>query len=105
MIKNAHRTSVSSLLRRIFCSLFVVAAVVALVAAVASSQGGSTSPEGDGKKIAVGANLGGKAAVFSQRVEDNAFHPVSQRVGGNPVNVANKIAPWVVEHTAYGQQS
>ncbi len=105
MIKNAHRTFVSPPWRRTFCSLFVVAAVVALVAAVASSQGGSTSPEGDGKKIAGGANLGGKAAVFSQRVEDNAFHPVSQRIGGNAVNIANKVAPWVVEHTAYGQQS
>jgi len=30
---------------------------------------------------------------------------VGQRVGGNAVNVANKIAPWVVEHTAYGQQA
>jgi serine protease AprX len=27
------------------------------------------------------------------------------RVGGNPVNVANKIAPWVVAQTANGQQA
>src|SRR5213080_1757776 len=69
MIKNAHRTSASSLLRRIFCSLFVVGAVVALVAAVASSNA------------------------------------VGQRIGGDAVNIANKVAPWVVEHTAYGQQA
>src|SRR5207253_5453874 len=69
MIKNAHRTSASSPLRRIFCSLFLVAAAVALVAAVASPDA------------------------------------VGQRVGGNAVNIANKIAPWVVEHTAYGQQA
>src|SRR6184192_3440381 len=69
MIKNAHRTSASSLLRRIFCSLFVVAAALSLVAAVASSDA------------------------------------VGQRIGGNAVNIANKIAPWVVEHTAYGQQA
>src|SRR5438874_11549344 len=69
MIKNARRISASSLLRRIFCSLFVVAAAVSLVAAVASSNA------------------------------------VGQRIGGNAVNVANKIAPWVVEHTAYGQQA
>jgi serine protease AprX len=69
MIKNAHCTSASSPWRRIFCSLFLVAAVVALVAAVASSDA------------------------------------VGQRVGGNVVNIANKIAPWVVEHTAYGQQA
>src|SRR5438552_5381673 len=55
--------------RRTFCSLFLVAAVVTLVAAVASSDA------------------------------------VGQRVGGNAVNVANKIMPWVVEHTAYGQQA
>src|SRR5438270_13519043 len=69
MIKNAHRTSASSLLRRIFCSLFVVAAAVSLVAAVASSNA------------------------------------VGQRIGGDAVNIATKVAPWVVEHTAYGQQA
>ena len=69
MIKNAHRTFTRSSWRRIFCSLFLVAALVALVAAVASSDA------------------------------------VGQRVGGNGVNIANKIAPWVIEHTAYGQQA
>ena len=69
MIKNAHRTFTRSPWRRIFCSLFLVAAVVALVAAVASSDA------------------------------------VGQRVGGNGINIANKIAPWVIEHTAYGQQA
>ena len=49
--------------------MFLVAAVVALVAAVASSDA------------------------------------VGQRVGGNAVNIANKMAPWVIEHTAYGQQA
>ena len=73
---NSHRASVPSSWRRIFCSLFLVAAVVALVAAVASSDaGGSTSPK-----------------AMGQRVEDNAFH-------------LGKIAPWVMEHTANGQQS
>src|SRR4029077_683371 len=69
MIKNAHRTFTRSPWRRIFCSLFLVAGVVALVAAFASSDA------------------------------------VGQRVGGNGVNIANKIAPWVIEHTAYGQQA
>jgi len=69
MIKNSHRTFTRSPWRRIFCSLFLVAAVVALVAAFASSDA------------------------------------VGQRVGGNGVNIANKIAPWVIEHTAYGQQA
>jgi subtilisin family serine protease len=55
--------------RRIFCSLFFVAAGVAAVGAIASPAAGG------------------------------------QRVGGNPVNIVNKIAPWVVEHTAYGQQA
>src|SRR6266403_87939 len=30
---------------------------------------------------------------------------ISQRVGGNPVNVVNKIATWVVMQTANGQQT
>jgi serine protease AprX len=76
MIKdsNSHRASVPSSWRCIFCSLFLVAAAVALVAAVASSD-------------AVG-----------QRVElptQGAFHPV-------PVQ---KMAPWVMEHTANGQHA
>jgi len=76
MIKDSdsHRASVPSPWRRIFCSLFLVAAAVALVAAVASSD-------------AVG-----------QRVElptQGAFHSA-------PVQ---KIAPWVMEHTANGQQA
>src|SRR3979490_638991 len=76
MIKDSdsHRASVPSPWRRIFCSLFLVAAVVAIVAAIASSD-------------AVG-----------QRVElptQGAFHPAP----------AQKIAAWVMEHTATGQQA
>ncbi len=37
-------------------------------------------------------------AIGSSRV-------IGQRVGGNPVNVANKIAPWVIAQTANGQQA
>ena len=79
MIKDSdsHRASVPSPWRRIFCSLFLVAAAVALIAAVASSR-------------AVGQRVEIRSA--SQRVEDNAFHP-------------GKIAPWVMEHTANGQQA
>ena len=69
MIKNVHRTFDGSPWRRIFCSLFLVAALVALITAVASSDA------------------------------------VGQRVGGNGINIANKITPWVLEHTAYGQQA
>jgi serine protease AprX len=69
MIKNAHHTFSASPWRRIFCSLFLVAAIAALVSALTSSDA------------------------------------VGQRVGGNAVNIANKIAPWVVQHTAYGQQA
>jgi len=69
MIKNVHRTFTGSPWRRIFCSLSLVAAVVGLVAALASS------------------------------------HAAGQRVGGDGINIANKIAPWVIEHTTYGQQA
>jgi len=34
-----------------------------------------------------------------------SLRAISQRVGGNPVNVANKNAPWVVVQTANGQQT
>src|SRR6185437_1013016 len=74
MITNPKPTGSFTSWRRIFCSLFLVAAAVVLVAAVASSD-------------AVG-----------QRVElptQGAFHPA-------PVQ---KIAPWVMEHTANGQNA
>ncbi len=75
MITNPKPTSSFTSWRRIFCSLFLGAAAVALIAAVASSDaGGSTSPK-----------------ALGQRVEDNAFH--------------QKIAPWVMEHTANGQHA
>src|SRR5207247_6644351 len=34
-----------------------------------------------------------------------SLRAISQRVGGNQVNVVNKIAPWVVAQTANGQQA
>jgi subtilisin family serine protease len=73
MIKNSNPSSTftASPWRRIFCSLFLIAAVIALVAAVASSR-------------AVG-----------QRVETNSVHLAPPQ----------KIAPWVLEHTANGQQA
>src|SRR5256714_9022681 len=76
MIKNSdsHRASVPSPWRRIFGSLFLVAAAVALVAAVASSRA-----------------VGQRVELPTQR----AFHPA-------PVQ---KIARWVMEHTANGQQA
>src|SRR5437016_1634213 len=67
--------------RRIFCSLFLVAAVVALVAAVASSR-------------AVG-----------QRVELNGVQLSPAHASSDGLAVAGKIAPWVMEHTANGQQA
>jgi serine protease AprX len=74
MIKDSDSrpTSAPSSWRRIFCSLFLVAAAVALVAAFASSDA-----------------VGQRVELPSQR----AFHPAP----------AQKIAPWVVEHTANGQ--
>src|SRR6266478_9054741 len=74
MITNSNTTSTSrpSRWRRIFCSLFLIAAAVAAIGAIASSR-------------AVGNQQG--AAVSS------------------PPYAANKIAPWVMEHTANGQQA
>jgi serine protease AprX len=64
--------------RRIFCSLFLVAAAVVLIAAFASSRA-------IGQRVEVPSQRG------FQRVGDNAFH--------------QKIAPWVMEHTVNGQQA
>ena len=79
MIKNAHRTFTASPWRRIFCSLFLVAAAIAAIGAIASPR----------LPVIASAEAGA----------------VGQRVGGNAINIANKIAPWVVQHTAYGQQA
>src|SRR6266404_1267181 len=74
MITNSNTTSTSrpSRWRRIFCSLFLIAAAVAAIGAIASSR-------------AIGNQQG--AAVSS------------------PPYAANKIAPWVMERTANGQQA
>src|SRR5439155_24459718 len=82
MIKDpdSRPTSAPSSWRRIFCSLFLVAGAVALVAAFASSD-------------AVG-----------QRVELRTANQQGAAVS-SPPSAAQKIAPWVVEHTANGQQA
>ena len=74
MITNPKPTPSFTSWRPIFCSLFLVAAAVALVAAVASSDA-----------------VGQRVELPSQR----AFHPAP----------GQKIAPWVMEHTANGQQA
>ena len=74
MITNPKPTPSFTSWRRIFCSLVLVAAAVALVAAFASSDA-----------------VGQRVELPSQK----AFHPAP----------AQKIAPWVIEHTANGQQA
>lgn len=56
-------------------------------------QGGSDLPKEDGKRIAGGANIShqGFREPISQRVRDTAFHL--------------KVAPWVIQHTANGQNA
>jgi serine protease AprX len=46
----------------------------------------------------VAAGIAALGAISSSRA-------ISQRVGGNLVNVANKIAPWVIMQTVNGQQA
>ena len=48
--------------------------------------------------VFVAACIAALGAIGSSRA-------IGQRVGGNPVNVANKTAPWVVAQTANGQQA
>jgi serine protease AprX len=47
--------------------------------------------------------LGGAAIAALGAI--GPLREINQRVGGNAVNVANKIAPWVVVQTAHGQQA
>jgi subtilisin family serine protease len=56
-------------------------------------QGGSASPKEEGKRIAGGAN------IRHQRFRE----PISQRVGDNAFHL--KVAPWVIQHTANGQNA
>jgi len=66
--------------RRIFCSLFLIAAAIALIGAINSSR------------------AGGPAASRSDAGRPKANGPAS---GG----AASKITSWVMEHTANGQQA
>src|SRR4029450_7912532 len=95
MIMNRNRVFVPPRLQSVLCSVFFTAVSIAVVGAIGSSraitQGGSASPEDDGKIIAGGANIRQHSRIFPQRVEDNAFHLM--------------ISPWVIEHTTNGQQA
>jgi serine protease AprX len=96
MTASSKRTSLPTRLRIILCLLLLIAVGTAVLGAIGSSRatgrGGSVSPEDDGKKVAGSANIRRQSRVLGQRVEDNAFHQ-------------SKIAPWVLEHTADGQQT
>ena len=48
--------------------------------------------------LLIAAGMAGFGAIGSSRA-------ISQRVGGNPVNVVNEIAPWVIAQTANGQRA
>jgi serine protease AprX len=92
MTNNASCTSTPLRMRTVLCVFFFIAAGIAAMEALGSSRaiGGSASPEGDGKRIAGGANIR-RQSIFTQRVKDNAFH--------------RKLAPWVIEHTANGNET
>src|SRR5882762_4253390 len=76
MTTNPRQTSTlaPSMWRRIFCSLFLIAALLAAVGAIGSSRAGGSSRRGE---------------TTGQRVD--TFH--------------QKIASWVMQHTASGQQA
>src|SRR2546423_225218 len=80
MISNSHRTFTASPWRRILCSFFLAAAVLALIAAIASSR-------------AVG-----------QRVEERSAGHQGAAVP-SPPSAASKIALWGMQNTANGQQA
>src|SRR5438874_12278775 len=65
----SNRPFATPLLRRLFCSLFIVAAAIAALGAFGSS------------------------------------HATNQASSSEQTTIATKIAPWVMEHTANGQQA
>src|SRR5205823_10689315 len=65
----SNRAFTLPLLRRLFCSLFIVAAAIAALGAFGSS------------------------------------HATNQASSSEQTTIANKIAPWVMDHTANGQQA
>src|SRR5262249_17219020 len=75
MVSNPNSTSGSSRLQALVCVFLFIAAGIAVVGAIGSPEG---------------ANINGQNHM-RQRVEDNAFHL--------------KIAPWVIQHIANGQQA
>ena len=77
---NPSRISASSRVRPVVCLFLVVAAGIAVVVAIDSPRGGRP-PEG----------LPAVATAL--------------QVGGTPKLSVQKIAPWVIEHTANGQQA
>lgn len=81
MITNRNSTSTftPSQWRHVFCSLFLIAAVVAAVGAIASS-----------------------GQLAEAATKPTAIRPPE---GGTPNVPAQKIAPWVREHTANGQEA
>src|SRR5213593_4587317 len=97
MISDANRASIPLPLRPVLCLLLFVAACLAASGGISSShvsgQGGSASPKDDGKSIAEGANFRRQSRTFSRRVGESPRRPFHQ-----------KIAPWVIEHLANGQQ-
>ena len=99
MIINQNRAA-SSRLRAVLCLLFAIAACLVALVEIASSraidEGGSASPEDDGKRIA------GSADISPERFRK----PISQRVEESPRRPFHlKIAPWVLEHTANGENA
>ena len=86
MTTNSHHTFTSAPWRRIFCSLFLVAAAAVFVAAVAPSNAGGSTRRGEAMP-----HRGNSVNVANSPSDGLA--------------VASKIAPWVMDHTANGQQA
>src|SRR5215475_7203716 len=78
MSTNTNPRRIASPWRRVFCSLFLFAAAVVLAAAFISSRA-----------------VGQRVDFPGQRAAGNSSHSAP----------AQKIAPWVMEHTANGQQA
>src|SRR5260370_19166852 len=88
--QNPASTFTPSRWRRVFCSLFLIAAAVAAIGAFASSR----LPAVAAYSVEAGAKAGSAEAGAGTR-------------GSSPVSAApaRKIAPWVMEPTAHRQHT
>ncbi len=117
MMTNGNRTFAPPRLRTVLCSVFFIAASIAVIGAIGLSRavGGSASPDqrfavakDAGERVPKGADISPESfrGSFNQRVAPPSPHDGVPRENAFHLHLqTNKIAPWVIEHTSNGQSA